>query len=349
MKNRLLFSVLAAAFLTGCNSGGGSNTPSDTTSTTTTDGIPAGSTSSTGTGKTTSTVDGPHLDLAFVTNGEGDFWTIAEKGTLKAKSELKNVDVEFKIPQDRSAAGQRAIVTDLLTNGCQGIAISPLDPKDQTEFLNGAASKALLITQDSDAPDSNRACYIGTDNVEAGRLAGEEVKKILPNGGKYMMFVGSVDAQNAKERIQGVKQALSDPKYVLLGIKTDDADRAREKQNAADAMVANPDLACEVGLWGGNGPEIYNAVKEAHKQGKVKIVCFDEEPDTQAGIADGAISATVVQHPYQFGYQAVKDMTAYLRGDKSWIPKSKVIYVPLRVIRKDNLADFQKVLAEERK
>ena len=65
----------------------------------------------------------------------------------------------------------------------------------------------MLFTADSDAPKSNRVMYIGTDNVAAGRQAGELIKKALPNGGKIMLFVGTMDAANAHERVQGIKEA----------------------------------------------------------------------------------------------------------------------------------------------
>ena len=72
----------------------------------------------------------------------------------------------------------------------QGIAISPVDPDNQTQLINETAGKVLVVTQDSDAPNSNRAFYVGTDNVAAGRQAGELIKEALPQGGKIMLFVG---------------------------------------------------------------------------------------------------------------------------------------------------------------
>ena len=110
--------------------------------------------------------------------------------------------------------------------------------------------------------------------------------------------------------------------------------------NVADAMVKNPDLGCAVGLWSYNGPAIYNAVKAAGKIGKVKIVCFDEEVETLEGVEEGAIDATIVQQPFEFGYQSVKLMAAYLRGDKSVVPESKKIIVPTLVVNKANVAEF---------
>ena len=143
--------------------------------------------------------------LAFVTNNASDFWTIARKGVEKADAELAEATAEFKIPSDGTAAEQRRIVDDLLAKGIEGIAISPVDPDNQTGMINEVSQKTLVFTQDSDAPNSNRACYVGTDNVAAGRQAGGLIKEALPQGGKIMVFVGKIDARNAAERLQGIK------------------------------------------------------------------------------------------------------------------------------------------------
>ena len=119
------------------------------------------------------------------------------------------------------------------------------------------------MTQDSDAPDSNRACYVGTDNVAAGRQAGELIKEALPNGGKIMLFVGKRDAQNAKERFAGIQEALKGTKVEIIDIRTDDIDRVRAKANVMDTIVKYPDVAGLVGLWSYNGPAILNAVADA--------------------------------------------------------------------------------------
>ncbi|HEY9231585.1 MAG TPA: substrate-binding domain-containing protein, partial [Blastocatellia bacterium] len=110
--------------------------------------------------------------LAFVTNNAANFWTIAKRGCEQADKELDDVDVEFKIPGEGTAAEQKRIIDDLLARGIDGIAISPVDPTNQTQLLNDIAKQALVFTQDSDAPQSNRACYLGTDNTAAGRQAG---------------------------------------------------------------------------------------------------------------------------------------------------------------------------------
>ena len=280
--------------------------------------------------------------LAFVTNNASDFWAIARKGTEKAAKEIPGIDVEFRITSDGTAAEQQRVVDDLLAKGIHGIAISPVDPANQTPMLNRAASQALVVTQDSDAPNSNRTCYIGTDNVEAGRQAGRLLREALPQGGKVMVFVGVLDAENARQRNQGLNEAIQGSNIQILDVRTDNTDRVRAKSNAADTLVNHPDIAGLVGLWSYNGPAILSAVKEANKVDKVKIIAFDEEDETLSGIKDGAIYATVVQQPFEFGFRSMELMAKYLNGDKSVVPASKQIFVPTIAVKKADIEEFQR-------
>jgi ribose transport system substrate-binding protein len=278
--------------------------------------------------------------IAFITNNTSDFWTIARKGTEKAQAELPNVEIEFRINSEPTAAGQQRIVDDLLAKGVDGIAISPVDPQNQTQLINRAASQAVVFTQDSDAPNSNRACYIGTDNEAAGRQAGQLVKEALPEGGRIMVFVGSMDVQNAQDRYRGMKQTLEGTKVEIIEVRTDGGDSVNAKRNAADTLVKYPDIAGMVGLWSYNGPAILGAVKEAGKIGKVKIVTFDEEDATLNGIKEGAIYGTVVQQPFEFGYQSMIKIAKAIGGDRSGIPTSKLDIVPTLAIKKDGVDAF---------
>jgi len=220
------------------------------------------------------------------------------------------------------------------------MAMSPVDPVNQTQMINEVAKQILVLTQDSDAPQSDRACYLGTDNVAAGRQAGELIKEALPQGGKIMVFVGKSDARNAQERFQGIKETLQGSKVEILDLRTDDTDRVRAKSNVSDTLVKHAEVAGLVGLWSYNGPAILNAVKDAGKVGQVKIICFDEEDETLAGVKDGAIFATVVQQPYEFGYQSVLLMAKALGGDSSAIPANKQKIIPTLIIKQNNVAEF---------
>jgi ribose transport system substrate-binding protein len=248
--------------------------------------------------------------------------------------------MEVVITGQATAAEQRRELDDLLARGVAGVSVSAIDPKNSIAEFNKVAAKAVLFTTDSDAPQSNRAVYIGTDNVAAGRQAGAEIKKALPNGGKVMMFVGTMDADNARERVQGIKDVLAGSGIQILDIRTDGVDFAKAKSNVQDAL-AKGGVDCLVGLYSYNTPQIYSAVKEAGKAGAVKVVGFDEDPQTLRGVADGTIQSTIVQQPFEFGYQSMTDMIKYINGDQSFIPENKLIIIPTRVIEKANVAEFQ--------
>ena len=71
-----------------------------------------------------------------------------------------------------------------------------------------------------------------------------------------------------------------------------------------------------VGLWAYNAPAVLEAAKAKGLAGKVKIIAFDEDDATLAGIADGTIEGTVVQDPFQFGYKSVEILAAEARGTR---------------------------------
>lgn len=299
--------------------------------------------------------------VAFVTNNPYEFWAIAKKGTEKAEKEL-NVKVEFRMPAQGSGTEQRQIIEDLLVRGVEGIAVSPVDPANQAEFFDEVAAKVPLITQDSDLPSgSKRLCFLGTDNYEAGKAAGKLVKEALPDGGRVAIFVGSMDAQNAIDRRQGVldelagKEKAEGPElgnYTLIDTYTDNSMQEVCKNKAEDALVQHgddPEKLCLVGLWAYNPPAMLAAVKDRELTGKVKIVGFDENEETLQGIKDGHIIGTVVQQPFEFGYQAVKMLTSLARGDKSVVPESGLLYIDYKVIKSDNVEAFHEELRRLKK
>ena len=283
--------------------------------------------------------------LALVTNASADFWTIARRGTEKAQAELPNYDIQMQVISQATAAEQRRVLDDLLTKGVAGVSISSIDPKNSTDILDRVAKQAVLFTTDSDAPQSNRVLYIGTDNEKAGEQAGGLIKQALPDGGKIMLFVGTTGAANARERIDGIKKVLDGSKVEIIDVRTDEVDFARAKRNVEDTLTRYPNIDGLVGLYSYNTPQIVEAVRAAGKQGQVKVIGFDEDPVTLRGVADGIVQATVVQQPFEFGYQSMKLMARYIEGDKSFIPKDHLMIIPTRVIDKSNVSEFRKSMA----
>jgi ribose transport system substrate-binding protein len=282
--------------------------------------------------------------LVFVVNGASDFWKIAEAGVNKAQEELPDYDLQFKYPEQAAAAIQQRLMDDLVAAGVDAIMVSAVDPKTSTEALNRVGGQVPLFTTDSDAPDSNRIAYIGSSNTDAGKQAGDIALKAMPDGGQCIGFVGLLGADNARERIEGMKSTLAGSKVELIDVRGDDIDQTRAKRNVEDALAANPDIACMVGIYSYNTPRIYEVLKESGQLGEIKVIGFDEDPITLGGVREGTIEGTVVQNPYEWGYQGMKLMAKYLDGDKSGIPADGLIIVPGQVIDQSNVDAFESEL-----
>ena len=130
----------------------------------------------------------------------------------------------------------------------------------------------------------------------------------------------------------------------MLGTLTDGFDLSKAKANAEDALSRYPEIDAMVGLFAYNPPAILQALEQAGKLNTVKVVGFDEDSQTLAWIAAGTVHGTVVQNPYEYGYQSVKVLQALAAGDMSVIPDGAFIHIPGRQIRKDNVEAFTKDL-----
>ena len=284
--------------------------------------------------------------IYFVPNGAVDFWKLAEAGMKKAQAELPNYSLQIKYPEQSSAAIQNRLMDDLVSNGAAGIMVSSVDPKTQVDELDKIAGQTVLFTTDSDAPGSKRVAYLGSSNKEAGKQAGEILKKALPNGGTCMAFAGLPAADNARERLEGIRETIKGTQIKLLDVRADDMDQTRAKRNVEDTVTAKGDVTCMIGVYAYNTPQIYLALKEAGKLGQITVVGFDEDQVTLGGIKDGSIAGTVVQQPYEWGYQGMKDIARYIEGDKSFLPADTLMIVPTQVIDKSNVDAFWSQLKE---
>ncbi len=274
--------------------------------------------------------------VAFVSNNVDPFWSIARAGGDKAAAE-NDVELVFRMPDPGDAATQKEVMDTVLNQGVKAIAVSVTDPTNQTPyFKNDIVPHVPLLTQDNDAPDSGRVCYIGTDNYEAGRAAGRLVKDAMPNGGVIAVFVGNLSALNAIQRRQGLLDLLAGKKdatgekvtvdgkeYLKFGdyrlynapayldMPTKET-QCLENANLALTSLQKEKDVCLIGLWAYEPPQLLTA---AGKDSHVKIVGFDEAPGTLDGVADGRIYGTIVQNPYQFGYKSVKIMADLAKGE----------------------------------
>jgi ribose transport system substrate-binding protein len=297
----------------------------------------------------------------MVTNCTADFWSICEAGANKAAKE-NDIELLFRQPEKAfDAAVQMQIVDGWVRQELNGIAVSVIDPKGQTEDLTRIAKKIPLIAVDNDADQTGRMCYIGIDNYEGGKAVGRLVKKVLPNGGTVAVFIGSTKSANGQARTQGVLdelagqknasgEAASHPnkpdlkckkfgKYFLVDGEAKEDGGPGNAQSMASGVLGRveglPDL-CMVGLYAYNPPAILEVAKAKSMAGKIKIIGFDEDWETLKAIKEGTIEATVVQDPFMYGYKAIAALAAHAKGDDSKMVKEPI---PYRVVTKDGGPD----------
>jgi len=301
------------------------------------------------------------IKIAVVTNCTAEFWSIAEAGANKAAKET-DVELQFRqLEKDFDASAQMPIIDSWVKQGVNGIAVSVIDPKNQTEDLSRIAKKVPLITMDNDADQTGRLCYIGIDNYEAGKAVGRLVKKALPNGGTVGIFIGSTKSANGKARTQGVIDELAGQKdaagtaathpanpkltgkqfgkfFLVDGEAKEDGSPTNAQPTAAGVLgrvKGLPDV-CMIGLYAYNPPAIMEEARAKSMLKDIKIVGFDEAWVTLKGIADGEVVGTVVQDPFMYGYKSVEALAAKARGDDSKLVKEPI---PYRVVTKDGGPD----------
>ena len=277
--------------------------------------------------------------IGFVGGRPNDYWSLVRFGCDTAALTLGNVQLDFRTPSGHTPADQQLVLSNLLASGVQAVALSPIDSEAEAAFLNSIPTNVLLVCADNDAPNSHRAAYIGTDNVAAGMQAAELLKAALPEGGKVVLCVGTQDTQNARDRIQGIKNGLAGSRIEIVDVLTDAMNSGAALENAQKALVTYPDLAGMVGLYSYNGPAIQMAVRSAGKIGQVKIVCFDSNAETLAGISSGDIYGTIAQSPYKIGQRTIMALAKYLGGDQGALAGGN-IFVPTHVITRDNVNEY---------
>lgn len=251
------------------------------------------------------------VSIEIITNNSSSFWDAMEKGMNKGKQEV-SCEAKRVTPPGASPTNidQKKVFDDAVAANVDGIAVTPIEADAFAPVIDGAIEKGIpVITYDSDSAKSKRLAYLGTNNYEAGKRAGEEAVKLLPNGGKFVAFVGMMSAQNARDRYQGFLDAVKGHKIEPLQDPfQDNADKTgaayRNVNNAVDKYGNQINLL--LGIWSYNGPAIVDVVKQRNLTGKVKVVCFDGDAKTLQNLAAGTVDAAVVQKPYEFGRLATK-------------------------------------------
>jgi ribose transport system substrate-binding protein len=265
--------------------------------------------------------------IIILTNGNSPFWDAcrvglqeAEKDVALNKAGLRAVlEVNDGTPQGQiDKLRQFASQSDIVALG-----ISPCDAANLAvaELMRDLKKKSVhVVTIDSDMDREKlrdtRFAFIGTDNLAGGRELGKCVKNLRTAGGEYVTFVGRTGAQNAMDRIEGVRQGAGD-KFKALDTMGDETDLSRARENVRNAIRNHPKLNTLIGIWSYNAPAIGDVVKEMNNRDQFTIVAFDAEPLAIKQMGEGLIDAMVVQNPYQMGYQGVRLLRALVQNDQA--------------------------------
>jgi len=300
------------------------------------------------------------LRLALVPKAMNNpFFDMARDGCYKAQEEDASIECVYIGPGEHTELEQIQIVQDLITQGVDGIAVSPSNAPAMAGALKAASEAGIpVMTWDADLLDADkelRATFVGTRNYDIGVNLAEIVKARHPDGGTICLQTGGAAAANHNERLLGVRETLSGtsggtpPGNPLAGeggwteiagcplITDDDGNRA--VTGMTDILAANPDLTAFVSTgaftqWVDNA---YRQAVEPYKgrlaDGSLTIAVADTLPMQMAQLKDGLSNGQVGQRPFEMGYRSMfilKDMNA---GTQPEDP----IYTGLDVCTADNV------------
>ncbi|KYF88321.1 hypothetical protein BE17_25805, partial [Sorangium cellulosum] len=253
-------------------------------------------------------------------------------GAVDAARSL-GITIDFRVGPGHGEGCQLEILDDGIRRGVDGIIIAPGAPEAAEEAFRRAAEAGIpvIVVDTPPAPGSRTPLYIGTDNVAAGRLAGEVMRRLLPGGGVVAPQRPTEHAINTRERVEGFCAALQGSNITVLPPDEDCGyDQARATEYARRALGARPELAGAFGVAGVNGPAWGRAARELGRGGDLKIIGFDLADATVALLRQGVIHATIVQREYDMGRRATEILHGMLtRGVEptlAELPASRILH-----------------------
>jgi ribose transport system substrate-binding protein len=258
--------------------------------------------------------------------------------TAELTAKELGVELEVQAPaQETDKERQFALVQDVIARGVDAILIAPADSKAIVPALKQAQAKNILVINLDNRVDRdvasragvNVSAYVGADNEEGGKLAGEAMVEALSGGGKVAIIEGIRGADNAEARKRGFTAGIGD-KLEIAASDTANWDTQQAYAKFQSILAANAEL---VGLFCANDKMALGAIKaisEAGKKGRIKVVGYDNIADVQPYLASGEMLATIEQHPDLMGRYGVRVAVGILDGA---LAAGKEFLVPLEVVK----------------
>jgi ribose transport system substrate-binding protein len=269
--------------------------------------------------------DGPNvkssgpITIAVVPKAVGfDFWESVRKGAQCAASKLTDVKVQWDgVTAETDVTGQVNLLQNFLTREVDGLVYAATDAKVLAQVTQDAQSRNVpVINIDSGTdPQPDNVPVFATDNVAAARKAADLLAEALGPGDHNVAFIpfqpGTVTND---QRTTGFKEGLAKhPNLKLVAEQSSNSDPITALAVTENILTANPDLD---GIFAANEPGVVgatNALNQAGKAGKIKLIGWDASPDEIKGVASGAITALVVQNPFRMGFDSVNAMVKTVR------------------------------------
>jgi ribose transport system substrate-binding protein len=234
------------------------------------------------------------------------YWQTAEAGFNKAAAQYK-VTARVVGPDNYDAQAELAALHSAIAAKPAGILISVADASLLQSEIDAAANAGIpVITFDSDAAGSRRLYFIGTNNLEAGRLGGKRLIEKMGGKGNVVFFTLG-DQPNIDERLKGFKEILATRPEIHISAVVDikgDARNAFDWTQESIALTGAQRIDAYVSLESSSGKLVADAVKRGG--GGREVLAFDVDQDTLDGIKSGAIDATIAQKPFTMAYVGLK-------------------------------------------
>ena len=265
-------------------------------------------------------------------------------GGMQDAAKLLGADIktELRGPATWDASQEARAIEQLIAKGVDGIIVTAGDATTLNPAIDKAVARGIpVITFDSDAPDSKRLCFAGTNNYEAGKVAGKAMVEWLNGEGEVGIstFPGP---NHLVERIRGFKDGLEGSKVKVVATCNDEGKVAAAEAAITAMLQAHPEIDAVFAAHGNPGPGAVAAVKNVGKEGKIQIMGFDFGMPVVEGIDKGQIRGTVGQNPYLMGY--VSMMMAWGANQKTRVdgphaPPS--INTGVRILTKEDIGVYK--------
>lgn len=245
-----------------------------------------------------------------------NFWEIVYQGIDEASMEF-GVQVEITGPgYEKQINQQITILNRVIEKNPPLIILASTDYKRLSKPVKRAHDRNIPILLIDSGVDSNiPLSFIGTNNIDAGKKAGREMKRLITlSNRKDIAIVSHIkETTSAIDREVGARYSLKDESIIGTWYCDVEEDKA---YRIVLGLLKNKDLGGIVALNEVVALGVARAISEQHAQDRVAFVAFDNAIPELTYLEEGIIKATVVQRPYNMGYLAVKTAVEYLRGEK---------------------------------